>query len=61
MDNVFNEYRKILQKIIDDNVCYVVCYIKKNSELMQTINEYCKELPIANSKNLNEKAYWFLH
>lgn len=42
-------------------VKHVVCYIRKDKELMQTIDNYCKDLPVAGSKDLNEKAYWFLH
>ena len=44
-----------------DTVKYVVCYIRKDKELMQAIDEYCKDLPVNDSKDLNEKAYWFLH
>ena len=28
---------------------------------MQAIEDYCKSLPIAECKDLNEKAYWMLH
>ena len=40
---------------------YVVCYIRKDEDLLNAIEDYCKGLPIENSKDLNEKAYWFLH
>ena len=55
-----DHYRKILQKLIE-TVSHVVCYVRRNSELLSVIEKYCEKLPIANSKNLNEKAYWFLH
>lgn len=54
------EARKQLRELIDA-VNHVVCYIRKDKELMQAIDEYCKDLPVNDSKDLNEKAYWFLH
>ena len=40
---------------------YVVCYIRKDEDLLNAIEDYCRDLPIENSKDLNEKAYWFLN
>lgn len=40
---------------------YVVCYIRKDKRLMQVIEDYCRDLPVNKSEDLNEKAYWFLH
>lgn len=40
---------------------HIICLIKKNKELLDAIEMYCKGLPVENSKDLNEKAYWFLH
>ena len=60
MQDIFNVHREALQKLID-TVCHVVCYIRRDASLMQAIEDYCKDLPIADSKDLNEKAYWMLH
>ena len=40
---------------------HTVCYIRKDKDLLLAIENYCRALPIENSKDLNEKAYWFLN
>ena len=52
--------RERLKELIE-TFAHVVCYIRKDKELMDAIDAYCSSLPIKDSCNLNEKAYWFLH
>ena len=40
---------------------HTICYIRKNKQLFDAIEGYCKGLPVEASNDLNEKAYWFLH
>lgn len=54
------DYREVLNKLMQ-SVKHVVCYIRKDKDLMHAIDEYCRDLPVVNSNDLNEKAYWFLH
>ena len=58
--NSYKELRNILMVLIQQT-CHTICYIRKNTILLNAIEDYCKELPIGNSNDLNEKAYWFLH
>ena len=60
MRDQFDAHREALQKLIG-TVCHTICYIRKDSQLLQAIEDYCKGLEVDNSKDLNEKAYWFLN
>lgn len=60
MIDEFDVYRNQLNDLINTKH-HIVCYLRKNSHLVQAINDYCKDLPITQSEDLNEKAYWMLH
>ena len=60
MNYAYDKYREQLRTLIDTVRC-VVCYIRRDINLLQAIEKYCEKLPIKYSDNLNEKAYWMLH
>lgn len=60
MNDGYDIYRKRLHRLID-TVRYVVCYIRRDNDLLNAIENYCNNLPIKHDANLNEKAYWMLN
>jgi hypothetical protein len=60
MIDEFDVYRNQLRDLINTKR-HIVCYIQKDTRLMSAIESYCKNLPIIQSTDLNEKAYWMLH